>query len=289
MTLNHEQKINDHLKAFLNAGHFKQDWFYYVGFDKTLLNEAGNTSFPGTVTASRFACSANNLMAMKDGYLAFQTYAGGITVGCTIDSPIYINNSAALGTTPTTWHWKAGSSSSWANFYIGSLTTYGSISASSTITTASYVSSAQGYYKSGSSNEYVLLGSGSHKLISDFRLKSEKVLRMVFRGYFKWSGTNSTPSESNVVYLDFCTGYSISRVSTGRYRITFIGLKTTSNIADDTTLQIFGAGRNINSNDGNPCYVSISNIDTSYFDIIVADDNITNDSPSFTLYINQML
>lgn len=44
MTLNHEQKINDHLKAFLNAGHFKQDWYYYVGFSKTLLNEAGDYS-----------------------------------------------------------------------------------------------------------------------------------------------------------------------------------------------------------------------------------------------------
>lgn len=44
MTLNHEQKINDHLKAFLNAGHFKQDWYYYVGFSKTLLNEAGDFS-----------------------------------------------------------------------------------------------------------------------------------------------------------------------------------------------------------------------------------------------------
>lgn len=42
MTLNHEQKINDHLKAFLNAGHFKQDWYYYVGFSKKLLNEAGD-------------------------------------------------------------------------------------------------------------------------------------------------------------------------------------------------------------------------------------------------------
>ncbi|MGM9582635.1 MAG: TonB-dependent receptor, partial [Phascolarctobacterium sp.] len=42
MTLNHEQKINDHLKAFLNAGHFKQDWYYYTGFSKTLLNEAGD-------------------------------------------------------------------------------------------------------------------------------------------------------------------------------------------------------------------------------------------------------
>lgn len=44
MTLNHEQKISDHLKAFLNAGHFKQDWYYYVGFSKTLLNEAGDYS-----------------------------------------------------------------------------------------------------------------------------------------------------------------------------------------------------------------------------------------------------
>lgn len=44
MTLNHEQKINDHLKAFLNAGHFKQDWYYYTGFSKTLLNEAGDFS-----------------------------------------------------------------------------------------------------------------------------------------------------------------------------------------------------------------------------------------------------
>lgn len=44
MTLNHEQKINEHLKAFLNAGHFKQDWYYYVGFSKTLLDEAGKFS-----------------------------------------------------------------------------------------------------------------------------------------------------------------------------------------------------------------------------------------------------
>ncbi len=43
-TLNHDQKINDHLHAFLNAGHFKQDWYYYVGFSKTLLNENGDYS-----------------------------------------------------------------------------------------------------------------------------------------------------------------------------------------------------------------------------------------------------
>ena len=41
-TFNHEQKINDHLSAFLNAGHFKQDWYYYTGFSKTLINENGD-------------------------------------------------------------------------------------------------------------------------------------------------------------------------------------------------------------------------------------------------------
>ena len=42
MTLNHEMDINRHLTAFLNAGHFKQDWYYYLGFDKTLLNQNGD-------------------------------------------------------------------------------------------------------------------------------------------------------------------------------------------------------------------------------------------------------
>lgn len=42
MTLNHEQKLSDSLSAFINLGHFKQDWYYYTGFSKTLINEAGD-------------------------------------------------------------------------------------------------------------------------------------------------------------------------------------------------------------------------------------------------------
>ena len=30
------------MSAFLNAGHFKQDWYYYTGFSKTLINENGD-------------------------------------------------------------------------------------------------------------------------------------------------------------------------------------------------------------------------------------------------------
>lgn len=35
----------------MNAGHFKQDWYYYVGFSKTLLNEAGDF----TATADNYS------------------------------------------------------------------------------------------------------------------------------------------------------------------------------------------------------------------------------------------
>ena len=55
-TLNHEQKINDHLSAFLNAGHFKQEFYHYTGFSKTLLNEAGDytaTANNGTLIEKR--------------------------------------------------------------------------------------------------------------------------------------------------------------------------------------------------------------------------------------------
>lgn len=42
ITLNNEQKLNDHLSAFINLGHFKQDWYYYTGFSKTLINDKGD-------------------------------------------------------------------------------------------------------------------------------------------------------------------------------------------------------------------------------------------------------
>lgn len=45
-TLNHEQRLNDHLTAFLNAGHYKEDWYYYLGSGSvTLLGNDGTYSY----------------------------------------------------------------------------------------------------------------------------------------------------------------------------------------------------------------------------------------------------
>ncbi|MGM9571177.1 MAG: TonB-dependent receptor [bacterium] len=49
MTLNHEQKLADNVSAFLNAGHYKQDWYYCLenSSGTTLINNNGDytTSF----------------------------------------------------------------------------------------------------------------------------------------------------------------------------------------------------------------------------------------------------
>ena len=37
--------------SYTHLGHFKQDWYYYVGFSKTLLNEAGDF----TATADNYS------------------------------------------------------------------------------------------------------------------------------------------------------------------------------------------------------------------------------------------
>ena len=244
----------------------------------TLLDASGNTIFPGSVTASYFygTSSSSDAVSVDEygtgavNYIMFSLGQG--FRGMEYDRELTYDSDIHKLVVP--------------NISVTNLTT--SLATVSSSMTVGLSVSAAGFNKTGYSDLYMLLAGGGAKLLSDFRLQSEKVLKMVFRGYFTWTGTNSTPSSSNVVYSDFCTSYVISRVSTGRYRITFTGLKTTSSISADNTLQIFGAGRNINS-DGTPCHVSILNVSSNYFDIITADDASPNDTSAFTLYINQML
>ncbi|MGN0953891.1 TonB-dependent receptor, partial [Dialister sp.] len=44
LTLNHEQQLNDHITAFLNYGHYKENWYYCLenSTSATLLNEKGD-------------------------------------------------------------------------------------------------------------------------------------------------------------------------------------------------------------------------------------------------------
>ena len=106
MTLNHEQKLNEHLRAFINAGHFKQDWFYYTGFSKTILNEQGD-----------FKASSDNYSLLEKRDYVQLGLRGDFTTGS-------LNHNYSVGI-DRTWHYYGGAKdykeeSGWTgNIYVG--------------------------------------------------------------------------------------------------------------------------------------------------------------------------
>ena len=69
----------------------------------------------------------------KDGYTDIRCSGNEICFGSSAND-IYVNYRKSGGAyTPATWYWRAGSSSSWANFNLGSLAANGSISATGSL------------------------------------------------------------------------------------------------------------------------------------------------------------
>lgn len=55
MALNHEQKLSEHVSAFINAGYHKEDWYGYIDGNPTVINNAGDftismTNYPLAAT-----------------------------------------------------------------------------------------------------------------------------------------------------------------------------------------------------------------------------------------------
>lgn len=48
MALNHEQKLSEHVTAFVNAGYHREDWYGYIDGGPTILDNAGNFSITAT-------------------------------------------------------------------------------------------------------------------------------------------------------------------------------------------------------------------------------------------------
>ena len=48
MALNHEQKLSDHVTAFVNAGYHREDWYGYIDGGTTILDNEGNFSVSAT-------------------------------------------------------------------------------------------------------------------------------------------------------------------------------------------------------------------------------------------------
>ena len=42
VALNHEQKLSEHVNAYLNAGYHREDWYGYVDGNPTIINNQGD-------------------------------------------------------------------------------------------------------------------------------------------------------------------------------------------------------------------------------------------------------
>lgn len=83
---------------------------------------AANISASGNVSAAVLMFDSNNYMKVKDGYLSLNSYSSEITLSGIKDTEIFVNyRKAANGHAPQKWIWKAGSSSSNADFILGRL------------------------------------------------------------------------------------------------------------------------------------------------------------------------
>ena len=101
----------------------------------------GAAKFGGSVTAPTFTVSANNLITTTNGsYLGLKSNGNEITIGGATD--MHVNYRAALGVTPTTWYWHAGTSTRYATFNVGSLTANGTISTNSAFVNTGYPADA---------------------------------------------------------------------------------------------------------------------------------------------------
>ena len=86
------------------------------------------------VTASNYYLGNNNQIKTNAGYLELVSAGNEMCIGG-VNGTMHVNYRAALGDTPTTWYWRAGTSTSYANFNVGSLTANGILSSTNRIFT----------------------------------------------------------------------------------------------------------------------------------------------------------
>ncbi len=128
----------------------------------------GHTSTKGASIAGYASSnSITSIADLKDSglYVGFNTReAWGLTMWVEGNGKGYIQQQAIAGTT-----YALNLNPFGGNVGIGTR------NPGYTLDVAGSINSATGFYKTGSSNDYVLLGAGGHKAISDFMLKSDEL------------------------------------------------------------------------------------------------------------------
>ena len=163
------------IQVYSNDGSPVGIGFHRGGYSQTILEHNGDgltirsSSTIGTgaygnltvndVTASNYRLSLTNQVRTNSGYLELVSAGDEICVGGN-DGIMHVNYRPATNGTPTNWYWRAGSSTSFANFYVGGLVANGVISSSNRIFTgydsgiANSISCSNWFYSNGNTGWY---------------------------------------------------------------------------------------------------------------------------------------
>ena len=166
-----------HLRS--NSGYIDITSSGYVGVNKTplydfdvsgIIHATSDIMSDGDMSAdymyaNRFSIDANNYITTSGGYLSLNTASNELSISGTSDANIHVNyRAAANGHAPSKWVWLAGSGSSYAEFSIGSLNSYGSAYARDGFNTGDgpsggYMSGGSTILRRNSSQTTILSGS----------------------------------------------------------------------------------------------------------------------------------
>ena len=102
---------------------------YNIGSDSLRFQHSYITGWYHSQYSGFYINTGSVFYTQKDGYTDIRCSGNEICFGSSTND-IYVNYRKSGGAyTPATWYWRAGSSSSWANFNLGSLAANGNISA----------------------------------------------------------------------------------------------------------------------------------------------------------------
>ena len=147
----------------------------------------------------------------KDGYTDIRCSGNEICFGSGSTTYIHVNYRKSGGAnTPNLWYWRAGSSSSWANFNLGSLTANGNISATGSVTGYSHYAS-EWYRSTGAYGWYNNTYSGGIYMNNSYWIKTYG------KPFYSGNARAIGPSNFNVNIKAESASHAGIEVSSGNY------------------------------------------------------------------------
>lgn len=176
--------------VLLHSGNYT-DYLGYIG--TTAVQSTSKAQALTGITKLTFTESSDSYIGTTNGYLSINSHSNEICISGTMEDILYINYRKSLNEkAPETWHWKAGSSTSWANFELGNLTSSG-LTTTKTLKISSTDAESHIAFSRGSHN-YITTPSGGNIHIIPNGGSVSSTAGFIFGGSSLYPGVTNTRS-----------------------------------------------------------------------------------------------